>query len=175
MKYHPEEPKRFLSPLNSNQPLFDMNKYRGTSLLLFACTLTLLPLSVQSQSLMSVIQNRPSLSSFAEALQKSGIDQRLEGQGPYTVFAPSNNAFNKEIAGKDLSSSSVRSTLMNHIMTGYATERNMKIMSKAKSMGGITLSIETSGNSITINDVVLTSVNIKADNGVLHIISGVLK
>lgn len=152
-----------------------MNKYRGSSLLLFAFTLTLLPLSVQSQSLMSVIKSQDNLSSFTEALQESGLNQRLEGQGPYTVFAPSNNVFEKEFAGKDLSSSSVRSMLMNHIMTGYASARNMKIMSKAKSMGGITLNMETSGNSMTINGIVLTSVNIKADNGVLHIINGVLK
>jgi len=152
-----------------------MSKYRGSSLLLFAFILILLPLSVQSQSLMSVIKSQDSLSSFTEALQESGLSQRLEEQGPYTVFAPSNSIFEKEIAGKDLSSSSVRSMLMNHIMTGYASERNMKIMSKAKSLGGITLNMETSGNSITINGVVLTSINIKADNGVLHIINGVLK
>ena len=142
---------------------------------MFACILTVLPISAHSQSLMSVINSQNRLSSFSKALQESGLDQKLEGQGPFTVFAPSDDVFEREIAGKDLTSSGIRNMLMNHIMTGYASARNMKIMSKAKTMGGITLQMSTTGNTITINGLRLTSVNIKANNGVLHIIDGVLK
>lgn len=154
-----------------------MIRYRGISLLLVAASLVFLfyPVSAHSQSLMSVIKNHSNLSAFANALESSGLDKKLEEQGPYTVFAPANSYFEKEMAGKNPSSVSVRNMLMNHIITGYASERNMKIMSKAKTLGGITLAMKANGDTITINNIELTNANLKAQNGVLHIIGGVLK
>lgn len=131
--------------------------------------------SAQTQTLMTVIKEHDNLSIFAEALESNGLDKQLGEDGPYTIFAPDNAVLKQELSDKNLNSAAVRSMLMNHIITGYASERNMKIMSKAKTLGGITLVIDTSSDKITINDVELITSNIKASNGILHIMNGVLK
>lgn len=153
-----------------------MNRYRGTRLLITATVLFILPATANSQQLMSVIKSHSNLSSFANAIESNGLDKKLAEKGPFTVFAPTNADFDKEVSGKSLSSSSVRSMVLNHIMTGYATERNMKMMSRATSLGGITLDMKAYGDQVKINNnAEIIKGNIKAQNGVLHIIKGVLK
>lgn len=153
----------------------DMYIKRGIYLLLTTILFTSYPLPAQSQSLMSVIKSRADLSSFAYALESNDIHLKLEESGPFTVFAPSNSRFDKEIAGKEITSTQVKNMVLNHIITGYASERNMKIMSKAKSLGGMTLQMNSGKNRITVNGVELINLNIKAQNGVLHIINGVIQ
>lgn len=140
-----------------------------------AILLLALPELANSQKIMAVIKNHSDLSSFANALEANGIDEELSGNGPYTIFAPINESFDREISGKSLTSSSVRNLLLNHIMTGYATEKNMKVMSRATSMGGITLVLNSVENPVKINNAEVLKMNIKAQNGVLHIIKGILK
>lgn len=152
-----------------------MLKNRGISLLIALFAFFVIPESANSQDLMAVIKSHSDLSSFANAIEANGLESELTGKGPYTVFAPVNEIFDKEISGKNLSSSSVRNLLLNHIMTGYATERNMKVMSKATSLGGITLALKTGENVVKVNEAEIIEMNIKAQNGVLHIIRGVLK
>lgn len=152
-----------------------MNRNRGITLLLAALMFGILPEAAKSQKIMSVIKSHSNLSSFANALEANGIDRELEGSGPYTIFAPVNESFDRETSGKNLTSSSVRNLLMNHIMTGYATERNMKVMSRATSLGGVTLVLKTNESPVKINNAEVLELNIKAQNGVLHIINGVLK
>lgn len=148
---------------------------RETILPIVAAILLFLPATAQSQKLMSVIKNHSNISTFANALEDSGLDQKLNGAGPFTVFAPVNEQFEKEISGKNPGSTAVKNLIMNHIMTGYASERNMKIMSKATSLGGITLVMKTQGDQLKINNKEIVVMNIKANNGVLHIVKGVLK
>lgn len=152
-----------------------MLKYRGITLLVALFALLGISEPASSQDLLAVIKSHNNLSSFAKAIEANGLENELSGKGPYTVFAPVNEIFDKEISGKNLSSSSVRNLLLNHIMTGYATERNMKVMSKATSLGGITLALKTGGNFVKVNEAEIIEMNIKAGNGVLHIIRGVLK
>ncbi|MDX1629899.1 MAG: fasciclin domain-containing protein, partial [Fulvivirga sp.] len=113
-----------------------MNKNRGITLLIAVLMVVLLPEAAKSQKIMTVIKSHSNLSSFADALEQNGLDEELSGNGPYTIFAPVNESFDRETSGKSITSSSVRNLLLNHIMTGYATERNMKVMSKATSLGG---------------------------------------
>ena len=152
-----------------------MNKNRGITLLIVAFAVMGMPEFANSQKIMSVIKSHSNLSSFANAIEANGLDSELAGKGPYTVFAPANEAFDREISGKAITSSSVRNLLLNHIMTGYATERNMKVMSKATSLGGITLALKTGDNIVKVNNAEILEMNIKAGNGVLHIINAVLK
>lgn len=143
--------------------------------MLAALMMVVLPEAAKSQKIMSVIKSHSNLSSFANALEANGIDQELSGNGPFTIFAPVNESFDKETTGKSITSNSVRSLLLNHIMTGYATERNMKVMSRATSLGGLTLTLKPSESPVKINNAEVLKMNIKAQNGVLHIIKGVLK
>lgn len=152
-----------------------MNKNRGITIFLAAFILTAIPEAAKSQKIMSVIKSHSNLSSFANAIEANGMESELNSSGPYTVFAPVNESFDKEISGKNLNSSAVKKLLLNHIMTGYATERNMKVMSRATSLGGVTLVLKANETPVKVNDAEVIELNIKAENGVLHIIKGVLK
>lgn len=152
-----------------------MNPKTGITFLFVILLLAGMPEATHSQHLMSVIKSQGNLNSFAKALESSGLDSKLSGNGPLTIFAPTDEVFEKEISGKNLNSGSVRNLLLNHIMTGYGTERNMKVMSKATSLGGITLVMQSNGNTNKVNNYDIIEANIKAQNGILHIIDGVLK
>ena len=152
-----------------------MNKNRGITLLIAVLMVVLLPEAAKSQKIMTVIKSHSNLSSFADALEQNGLDEELSGNGPYTIFAPVNESFDRETSGKSITSSSVRNLLLNHIMTGYATERNMKVMSKATSLGGLTLVLKPGEQPAKINSAEFLKMNLKAQNGVLHIIKGILK
>jgi uncharacterized surface protein with fasciclin (FAS1) repeats len=152
-----------------------MNKKKGITLLLTALFFTIMPDIANSQKIMSIVKSHSNLSSFAKALEANKLDEKLDGKGPFTIFAPVNDIFDKEISGKSLTSTSVKNLLLNHIMTGYATERNMKVMSKATTLGGVTLALNTGGKAVKINTAEVIEMNIKARNGVLHIINGILK
>lgn len=131
--------------------------------------------TAQGQQLMSVLKSKSNISSFVQALEINGLDEKLSGKGPFTVFAPANEFFDKETSGKQLQSDSIYRFLLNHIMTGFATEKNMQYMSKVTTLGGATLTIEKREKKIYINAIELTTTNMKASNGVIHIINGVIK
>lgn len=128
---------------------------------------------VEAQNLVNVINDHSELSSFAEALEESGLTDELNQSGPYTVFAPSNDAFSQNTS--TISSSQLETMLLNHVITGMATQKNIQMMTNAPSMGGLQLQFESSGSEFSVNGANVIQANIKADNGVVHIIDDVLQ
>lgn len=127
-----------------------------------------------AQSLMNVLKGDTETAAFARALEDTGLDKQLKGAGPYTVLAPSNKAFNEFSVGISNNSPTMKNILLNHIMTGLATERSIRAMNKATSLGGITLNIEYDNDAIMVNDARLIHTNVRAGNGVIHVIDRVL-
>lgn len=134
----------------------------------------LIPHHSDAQSVISVLKDHSNVSSFVNALEDAELDETISGSGPYTIFAPSNEAFNKAVGTTPKTGSRMRSLLLNHIMTGLATGKNLRVMSKTTSMGGIQLNFNGT-NPIKVNDAEITTENIEANNGVIHIIDKVLE
>lgn len=160
--------------LNGNFTCEEFMRRFKASLTCLLFFIFLLPHYSNGQSVMSVLKNHSEVSSFANALEQAQLDDTISGSGPYTIFAPSNEAFNNTTGNILNSSSRMRSLLLNHIMTGLATGKNLKVMSKTTSMGGIQLNFNGT-NPIMVNDAEITTSNIKANNGVIHIINRVLE
>ncbi len=152
-----------------------MNLHKESIFILVIFSLSILPCFTHAQTIMSVLSGDQETSSFAKALEHTGLDQQLLDMGPYTIFAPSNEAFESFSNGINTSSSRMRSILLNHIMTGLATERSIRAMNKVTSLGGVTLNVESNGNTILIDNARLIQSNIRAGNGVIHIIDRVLR
>lgn len=144
----------------------------GTLICLFLFTC---PQYSHAQDIVSVINQYEELNTFANALKSSSLDETLNDEGPYTIFAPSDPYLEKAISNQSLSSPAVKKMLLNHIITGHATERNMNVMSKTTSLGGITLVMKEKNGQIYVNDIGIVTYNIKAKNGIIHILGGVLK
>lgn len=128
--------------------------------------------SVQAQTVLEKLQSNSQTTQFANALENAGIDERLKGSGPFTIFAPTNNAFSAISSGQRSDSN----LLLNHILTGMATERSLRAMSDITCLSGEEITIQNkSGSNLLINSNRIISSNIKATNGVIHIIDGVIQ
>ena len=127
---------------------------------------------VQGQTVVDKITSNNQISDFAVAIKKSNLQERLQKSGPFTLFVPTNKAF-RQLSDNQKYDSDL---LLNHIFMGMATERSLKVMSEVTCLSGQTLSLSSSDNqSISVNSFRIIRTNIKAENGVIHIIDGVIE
>lgn len=140
-----------------------------TTFLILCFCVAVIP-SMQAQSVMQKLKSGPQTDRFAEALDKTDLGAKLERSGPYTLFVPYNKAFSRLATGQKAD----RDLLLNHIFTGMATVRSLKAMSEVTCLSGRTIKIE-SGQQLTVDSYRILQSNIRADNGVIHIIEGVIR
>ncbi|HEX6982277.1 MAG TPA: fasciclin domain-containing protein [Balneolaceae bacterium] len=138
--------------------------------LLVICSLWTFDFS-QAQTVMDVLQNNSQTTEFAEALQQANLDERLNNSGPFTVFAPTNQAFSNLPDWQRTD----ENILLNHIFTGMATARSLRVMSNVTLLGGKTVTINGSRDNLSIASQPVIENNIRANNGVIHIIDGVIR
>lgn len=126
----------------------------------------------QAQTIMQQLKNNNETTQFAAALENANLDDRLNQDGPFTLFAPSNRTFNGLTTGQK----SDADLLLNHIFTGMATERSLKAMSNITCLSGRNITVhEGNEKRLMVDSIVILKSNIRADNGVIHIIDGVIK
>ncbi len=116
---------------------------------------------------------------FTGALAEAGLEEALKDMGPYTIFAPTDQAFAKIPKNKldDLlkpeNRARLQTLLRNHIVPGKLTANELKTLSEAKSVKGEELKIE-SRDGLWINQARVVTLDLEASNGVLHGIDSVL-
>ena len=116
---------------------------------------------------------------FLQALDTAGLKETLKTTGPYTIFAPVDDAFTKlpkarvEELFKTENKESLQSLLVNHIISGKLLSTDLKERDEARSMKGEALRIESRAG-LWINEAQVISPDQKASNGVLHGIDTVL-
>lgn len=144
----------------------------GTFIYVTAFTPSLLP----AQAVVDVMDRHDNISMFVEAIRQADIEQKLNSGGPYTIFAPSNTALqNMEDQLSRSNSAALQRFVMNHVLTGMATKRQILAMSRAPTLGGLTLKMAMQNDQITVNDIPFVNFNIRAQNGVIHVINGTLE
>jgi uncharacterized surface protein with fasciclin (FAS1) repeats len=117
---------------------------------------------------------------LAAALGAAGLIETLKGPGPFTVFAPTDAAFAALPAGtvddllKPENKAKLASILAYHVVSGKVTSSDVVKLSEADSVGGPKLKITTEGGKVKINDATVTTADIEASNGVIHVIDKVL-
>jgi uncharacterized surface protein with fasciclin (FAS1) repeats len=118
-----------------------------------------------------------SFKTLAAALQAAGLVDTLKGSGPFTVFAPTDEAFAKLPAGtveallKDIPK--LKAILTYHVVAGQVEAKDVVKLARATTVNGQDVTIGTSGG-VTINDAKVIKVDIQAKNGVIHVIDTVL-
>ena len=119
----------------------------------------------------------PDFSTLVTAIKKAGLVDTLSGAGPFTVFAPTNEAFAKiPIATLDsvlADKAKLTSILTYHIVAGKVMAKEVKNMTEAKTVEGSKLTIETE-DGVKVNDATVTATDIECSNGVIHVIDTVL-
>jgi uncharacterized surface protein with fasciclin (FAS1) repeats len=117
---------------------------------------------------------------LAAALQAAGLVDTLKGAGPFTVFAPTDEAFAKLPAGtvedllKPENKQKLVSILTYHVVAGDVMAKDVLKLSEAKTLNGKELKIMVEGGKVMVDGANLTKTDIQCSNGVIHVIDSVL-
>ena len=123
-----------------------------------------------------VVEN-PDYSSLLAALQKAELVETLSGNGPFTVFAPNNAAFNSFLNGSsldDIPVDQLKEVLLNHVLNASVTSGQITT-GYMLNQAGFSSYIVKSGNEVKINGAVtVTTADIERSNGVIHAVDMVI-
>jgi len=117
---------------------------------------------------------------LAAALRAADLVDTLKGRGPFTVFAPTDEAFAKLPAGtvdnllKPENKDQLVAILTYHVVPGKVMAADVIKLKEAKTVNGKMLDIETKGDAVMVNDAKVTATDVAASNGVIHVIDTVI-
>lgn len=119
----------------------------------------------------------PQLSTLNKLLGDAGLVDTLRGPGPFTVFAPTNDAF-KAVPAKTLDALAkdpalLKSVLSYHVIAGKVAAADVK-NGPAKTVQGANVALAKAGAFVTIDEAVVTTADVPVSNGVVHVIDRVL-
>jgi uncharacterized surface protein with fasciclin (FAS1) repeats len=155
----------------------------STTLALTALTLGLpgqAPVQAQSRTIVATAVAAGSFKTLAKALEAADLVATLEGTGPFTVFAPTDEAFAKLPAGtvetllKPENKAKLRRILTYHVVSGKLMAADVVKVQTAKAVSGDTLTVQAHGGSVLVDAAHVTKTDIAASNGVIHVIDAVM-
>jgi uncharacterized surface protein with fasciclin (FAS1) repeats len=140
--------------------------------LLGACATTPAPAPITEAA-----ARAPQLSTLTRLIAEAGLAETLRGAGPFTVFAPSDEAF-KAVPVATMQELSRNKALLKDVLTFHVLPG--KVMAgdvqtgNAKTVNGANVALSRAGSFVTIEDAVVTQADVPATNGVVHVIDRVL-
>lgn len=112
--------------------------------------------------------------SFVRALEQAGLADRLAGPGPYTLFAPTDRALSAAKLPAD--PAALAKVLSYHVVPGDFTAAFLSgVDVNYTTLAGSSLNVDGTGTGLLVNGVPVTTADLLAANGVVHLIGGVLK
>jgi uncharacterized surface protein with fasciclin (FAS1) repeats len=145
--------------------------------LLAAAALTLSATAAFAADIVDTAIAAGRFNTLVKAVQQAGLVETLKGAGPFTVFAPTDEAFAKLPAGtleallKD--KAKLAKVLTYHVVAGQVKSGDVK-PGAVKTVEGQPIQIRTSGGTVMVNDAKVTQADIMASNGVIHVIDTVI-
>jgi len=133
----------------------------------------------QEQNLVQLAGETESLSTLVTAIEAAGLGETLSGEGPFTVFAPTNEAFaalpdgTLEMLLKPENKESLAAILKYHVVSGAVMSTDLSDGQTAKTVQGEKVVIKTEGG-VSVNGAAVTAADVSASNGVVHIIDEVI-
>lgn len=139
---------------------------------LAGCATTATPVSVAD-----TIAKDPSLSTLNSLVVKAGLSDTLRGAGPFTVFAPTNEAF-KAVPAKTMDDlgkdpALLKSVLTYHVVPGKVAAADVK-NGNSKTVNGANVALSRAGEFVTVEEAMVQTADISATNGVVHTVDRVL-
>ena len=128
-------------------------------------------------SVADTIARDPELSTLNGLVTQAGLTDTLKGQGPYTVFAPTNDAF-KAVPARTMDElahdpAKLKAVLTYHVLPLKMASSDVKT-ENVKTAQGATLALSKSGEFVTVEDAMVTHADVMATNGVVHTVDRVL-
>ncbi|MGB6177665.1 fasciclin domain-containing protein [Carnobacterium sp.] len=131
------------------------------------------------EDIVGIAQGNPDFSILVSALQEADLVETLQGEGPFTVFAPTNAAFEKLLGELDITADELLAqpdlakVLTYHVVPGKVLAADLTDGMKAETVNGEELMFDLTGDPM-VNESMITSTDIEATNGVVHVIDTVL-
>ncbi|WP_027000635.1 fasciclin domain-containing protein [Eisenibacter elegans] len=137
------------------------------------------PMEEAPKAIVALAQSNPELSTLVAALQAAGLVEALEGDGPFTVFAPTNEAF--AALGETLdellkpeNKERLANILKYHVVQGSVMSSDLTDNQKAATLNGAEITINTADGVQLNQKAKVTAADVTALNGVVHIIDAVI-
>ena len=120
---------------------------------------------------------------LVQAVQAAGLVETLKGEGPFTVFAPTDEAFAAALVALDLTADELladtellTSVLTYHVIAAEVPSSEVVTMDgeSVATVNGADVTITVDGDTVMVNDATVTAVDVDASNGVIHVIDMVL-
>lgn len=133
---------------------------------------------MQSQNIVELASSNDDFSTLVTAVDAAGLVDVLSGEGPYTVFAPTNAAFDALPAGT-LDSlladpAALADVLTYHVVEGKVMAEDVVNLTSATTVQGSDVTIEVVDGNVRVNEAMVVTTDLEASNGVIHVIDAVL-
>jgi transforming growth factor-beta-induced protein len=138
------------------------------------------PIVEASNTIVDIAAGNPDFSTLVAAVSAAGLVDALSGEGPFTVFAPTNEAFAKLPEGTLESlllpenKQVLTDILLYHVVSGSVLAADVVNLSQAETLLGKNVNIKVDMGSVMINEANVVATDIIADNGVIHVIDSVI-
>ena len=138
----------------------------------------LMPPEEANETIVGVAKNAGIFTSLLDSAAKAGLVETLESDGPFTLLAPTDEAFSK-LPAATLDSllkgiPRLKDLLLYHVLKGQVPSSEVVKLDEAEAMNQQNLYISLKGDNVFINEAKVTQTDIKAKNGIIHIIDTVL-
>ena len=136
--------------------------------------------AAQSKDIVDTAVAAGSFKTLAKALAAADLVKTLKGEGPFTVFAPTDEAFAKLPAGtlenllKPENKEQLQRILTYHVVPGKVMAKDVTKMKSAKAVSGDTITIKVSDGTVMVDDAKVVKTDIAASNDVIHVIDSVI-
>jgi uncharacterized surface protein with fasciclin (FAS1) repeats len=136
--------------------------------------------SMPDKDIVEIAASAGSFNTLVAAVKAAGLVDTLKGDGPFTVFAPTDEAFAKLPGGtvenllKPENKDKLTAVLTYHVVQGRVTAGEVVNLTSAKTVNGRALRIDTKDGKVMVDNARVTAADIMASNGVIHVIDSVV-
>ena len=151
-----------------------------TILLVFLSSTALIASSHTKMDIVDTAVKAGSFNTLVAAVQAAGLAETLKGEGPFTVFAPTDDAFAKLPAGtvedllKPENKDKLAAILTYHVVSGKVMAKDVMTMKEAKTVNGESVTISMESDTVMIDNAKVVTPDIECSNGIIHVIDTVI-
>ena len=151
-----------------------------TTSLVFGFVLAAFAGGYYKKNIVNTAVSAGSFNTLVAAVQAADLADTLNGEGPFTVFAPTDEAFAKLPAGtlddllKPENKGKLQAILTYHVVPGKVMAKDVTGMKMAKTVNGESFTISTSGGNVMVDNAKVIKTDIICSNGVIHVIDTVI-
>ena len=150
------------------------------SLVVVACALFTRPTQAADKDIVETAMAADNFKTLVAAVKAAGLVETLKGKGPFTVFAPTDEAFAKLPAGtvdtllKPENKEKLVKILTYHVVAGEHKAADVVKMTEAKTVEGHSVAIKADGSGVMVDNAKVIKTDIACTNGVIHVIDTVI-